>query len=143
ARIIDARRAPMSCCFSGYKQLFAEGQEFTYSLNDIGRYYAGYVDLMAHWKRLYPDSILQVDYEDVVDELEPQVRRMLDFLGLDFEPGCVEFHRTQRSVRTASSEQVRKPIYRTGVEQWRHFEPWLGDLERALAGMDSNKREKA
>jgi len=143
ARIIDARRAPMSCCFSGYKQLFAEGQEFTYSLEDIGRYYAGYVDLMAHWKRLYPDSILQVDYEDVVDELEPQVRRMLDFLGLDFEPGCVEFHRTQRSVRTASSEQVRKPIYRTGVEQWRHFEPWLGDLERALAGMDSNKREKA
>jgi len=142
ARIIDARRAPMSCCFSGYKQLFAEGQEFTYSLEDIGRYYAGYVDLMAHWKRLYPDSILQVDYEDVVDELEPQVRRMLDFLGLDFEPGCVEFHRTQRSVRTASSEQVRKPIYRTGVEQWRHFEPWLGDLERALAGMDSNNREK-
>jgi len=143
ARIIDARRAPMSCCFSGYKQLFAEGQEFTYSLNDIGRYYAGYVDLMAHWKSLYPDSILQVDYEDVVDALEPQVRRMLDFLGLDFESGCVEFHRTRRSVRTASSEQVRKPIYRTGVEQWRHFEPWLGDLEQALAGVDANNREKA
>src|SRR6056297_3028378 len=142
ARIIDARRALMSCCFSGYKQLFAEGQEFTYSLDDIGRYYAGYVDLMAHWKSLYPDSILQVDYENVVDALEPQVQRMLDFLGLDFEPGCVEFHRTQRSVRTASSEQVRKPIYRTGVEQWRHFEPWLGDLERALAGINQSKREQ-
>ncbi|MEX0914694.1 MAG: sulfotransferase, partial [Wenzhouxiangellaceae bacterium] len=83
ARIIDARRAPMACCFSGFKQLFAEGQEFTYSLEDIGRYYAGYVDLMDHWKRLYPDSILQVDYEDVVEDLEPQVRRMLDFLGLE------------------------------------------------------------
>lgn len=134
ARIIDARRAPMSCCFSGFKQLFAEGQEFSYSLDDIGRYYAGYVDLMNHWKLLYPDSILQVDYEDVVEDLEAQVRRMLDFLGLEFEPACVEFHRTQRSVRTASSEQVRKPIYRTGVEQWRNFEPWLGDLERALGG---------
>jgi len=132
ARIIDARRSPMACCFSGYKQLFAEGQEFTYSLEDIGRYYAGYVDLMAHWKALYPASILQVNYEDVVDDLEPQVRRMLDFLDLDFEPACVEFHRTRRSVRTASSEQVRQPIYRSGVEQWRHFESWLEDLERAL-----------
>ena len=143
ARIIDARRAPMSCCFSGYKQLFAEGQEFTYSLEDIGRYYSGYADLMAHWKRVYPGSILQVSYEDVVDDLEPQVRRMLDFLGLEFEPACVEFHRTQRSVRTASSEQVRKPIYRSGKEQWRNFEPWLGDLEQALAGMDEQKQENA
>jgi tetratricopeptide (TPR) repeat protein len=132
ARIIDARRSAMACCFSGYKQLFAEGQEFTYSLDDIGRYYAGYVDLMAHWKRLYPDSILQVDYEDVVDDLEAQVRRLLSFLGLEFESGCVEFHRTKRAVRTASSEQVRKPIYRSGVEQWRHYEPWLDDLKRAL-----------
>ncbi|MGB0513950.1 MAG: tetratricopeptide repeat-containing sulfotransferase family protein, partial [Wenzhouxiangellaceae bacterium] len=132
ARIIDARRAPLSCCFSGYKQLFAEGQEFSYSLDDIGRYYAGYVDLMAHWKRLYPDAILQVDYEDVVDDLEPQVCRMLEFLGLEFEPACVEFHRTRRSVRTASSEQVRQPIYRSGVEQWRNFEPWLGELQQAL-----------
>lgn len=139
ARIIDARRAPMACCFSGFKQLFAEGQEFTYSLEDIGRYYAGYVDLMDHWKRLYPDAILQVDYEDVVEDLEPQVRRMLDFLGLDFEPSCVEFHRTQRSVRTASSEQVRQPIYKAGVEQWRNFEPWLGDLERALADMNESE----
>jgi len=141
ARIIDARRGPMSCCFSGFKQLFAEGQEFTYSLEDIGRYYAGYVDLMDHWKQVYPDSILQVDYEDVVDDLEPQVRRMLDFLGLEFESACVEFHRTQRSVRTASSEQVRKPIYRAGVEQWRHFEPWLGELERALGPAIHSNRD--
>ena len=132
ARIIDARRAPMACCFSGFKQLFAEGQEFTYSQQDIGRYYAGYVELMDHWKRLYPESILQVNYEDVVDDLEPQVRRMLDFLGVPFEPACVEFHRTKRSVRTASSEQVRQPIYRSGIEQWRHFEPWLDDLKNAL-----------
>ncbi|MGK7295258.1 MAG: tetratricopeptide repeat-containing sulfotransferase family protein [Candidatus Wenzhouxiangella sp. M2_3B_020] len=132
AKIIDARRAPMACCFSGYKQLFAEGQEFTYSLDDIGRYYSGYVDLMEHWKRLYPDSILQVNYEDVVGDLGPQVRRMLDFLELPFEEACVEFHRNRRSVRTASSEQVRKPIYRSGVEQWRNFEPWLGDLEGAI-----------
>jgi tetratricopeptide (TPR) repeat protein len=141
ARIIDARRAPMACCFSGFKQLFAEGQEFTYSLNDIGRYYAGYVDLMEHWKKLYPESILQVDYEVVVDDLEPQVRRMLEFLKLDFEPACVEFHRTRRSVRTASSEQVRQPIYRTGVEQWRHFEPWLDDLKRALGPVPTPDRE--
>jgi pentatricopeptide repeat protein len=132
ARIIDARRAPMACCFSGLKQLFAEGQEFTYSQHDIGRYYAGYVDLMEHWKRLYPESILQVNYEDVVEDLEPQVRRMLEFLDLPFEPACVEFHRTRRSVRTASSEQVRQPIYRSGIEQWRHFEPWLDDLKSAL-----------
>jgi len=133
ARIIDARREAMACCFSGYKQLFAEGQEFSYSLADIGRYYSGYVDLMAHWRRCYPDSILQVDYEDVVDDLEGQVRGMLEFLGLSFEPACVEFHRTERSVRTASSEQVRQPINRRGVEQWRNFEPWLDELRRVLA----------
>ena len=132
ARIIDARRAAMACCFSGYKQLFAEGQEFSYSLADIGRYYRDYVDLMAHWQRVYPGRILQVDYEDVVADLEPQVHRMLDFLGMEFEPQCVEFHRTKRSVRTASSEQVRQPIYTSGVEQWRHFEPWLDPLRDAL-----------
>jgi len=142
ARIIDARRGAMSCCFSGFKQLFAEGQEFSYSLDDIGRYYVGYVDLMNHWRNLYPDSILQVDYEDVVEDLETQVHRMLDFLGLDFEPACVEFHRTKRSVRTASSEQVRKPIYRAGVEQWRNFQPWLGELEQALAGLPEPERRK-
>ena len=132
ARVIDARRSPMGCCFSGFKQLFAEGQEFSYSQADIGRYYRDYVALMDHWNRVYPGRILQVDYEDVVDDLETQVRRMLDYLGLDFDPACVEFHRTQRSVRTASSEQVRQPIYRSGVEQWRHYEPWLDELKAAL-----------
>ena len=132
ARVIDARRSPMGCCFSGFKQLFAEGQEFSYSQSDIGRYYRDYVDLMAHWNQVYPGRILQVDYEDVVDDLETQVRRMLDYLELTFEPACVEFHRTERSVRTASSEQVRQPIYQSGVEQWRHFEPWLDELRDAL-----------
>jgi len=132
ARVIDARRAPMGCCFSGFKQLFAEGQDFSYSQSDIGRYYRDYVDLMDHWNRVYPDRILQVNYEDVVVDLETQVRRMLDYLGLPFDPACIEFHRTQRSVRTASSEQVRQPIYQSGVEQWRHYEPWLDDLRKAL-----------
>ncbi|MDT8439368.1 MAG: sulfotransferase [Wenzhouxiangellaceae bacterium] len=132
ARIIDARRSPMACCFSGFKQLFAEGQEFSYSLSDIGRYYRGYVELMNHWRALYPESILQIDYEDVVADLEGQVRCMLEFLGLPFESACVEYHRTRRSVRTASSEQVRQPIYRAGLEQWRNFDPWLHELRDAL-----------
>jgi tetratricopeptide (TPR) repeat protein len=132
ARIIDARRHPLDCCFSGYKQLFAEGQEFSYSLENIGRYYAGYVDLMAHWHKLLPDAILQVDYENVVDDLEGQVRRMLDFLQLPFDPACVEFHKTRRSVRTASSEQVRQPIQKQKVPQWQPYEAWLGPLKQAL-----------
>ena len=132
ARIIDARRSAMACCFSGFKQLFAEGQEFTYSLDDIGRYYRDYTDLMAHWHRVYPGRILQVDYEAVVDDVEQQVRRMLDFLDLEFDPACLAFHENRRSVRTASSEQVRQPIYRSGIEQWRHFEPWLEPLKSAL-----------
>lgn len=132
ARIIDARRHPLACCFSGYKQLFAEGQEFSYGLENIGRYYRGYVELMNHWDNVLPGKILQVNYEDVVADLETQVRRMLDYLELPFEPACVEFHKTERSVRTASSEQVRQPIYQTGVEQWRHFEPHLEPLKAAL-----------
>jgi len=132
ARVIDARRAAMGCCFSGYKQLFAEGQEFSYSQSDIGRYYRDYVDLMAHWSAVYPERILQVDYELVVDDLDTQVRRMLDYLELPFDSACLEFHKTERSVRTASSEQVRQPIYRSGVEQWRHYEPWLDELKQAL-----------
>ncbi|GGE50372.1 hypothetical protein GCM10011367_26560 [Marinicauda pacifica] len=132
ARIIDARRHPMACCFSGFKQLFAEGQEFTYGLEEVGRYYRGYVDLMRHWHEVLPGDILHVQYEDVVDDLEAQVRRILDYLGLPFEQACVEFHKTEREVRTASSEQVRQPIFKTGKEQWRHFEPWLDPLKDAL-----------
>jgi|TARA_B110000503_G_scaffold13662_1_gene18565 tetratricopeptide (TPR) repeat protein len=132
ARIIDARRHPMACCFSGFKQLFAAGQEFTYGLPEIGQYYRDYVALMDHWDQVLPDKILRVQYEEVVNDTEGQVRRLLEFLGLDFEPECLAFHETQRSVRTPSSEQVRQPIYQSGLEQWRHFEPWLAPLKEAL-----------
>jgi hypothetical protein len=132
ARIIDARREPMACCFSNFKQLFASGQEFTYSLEDIGRYYRSYVELMQHWDAVLPGKILRVQHEDVVADLEGNVRRLLDFCGLDFEPACLEFYKTERSVRTASSEQVRRPIFKEGLDQWRHFEPWLGPLRSAL-----------
>lgn len=135
AKIIDARRHPMACCFSGFKQLFAEGQEFSYGLEDIGRYYRDYVDLMAHWTEVFPNQILQVDYESVVADLEGQVRRLLTFLDLPFESSCVDFHQTKRSVRTASAEQVRQPIYQSGVEQWRHFDSWLCPLKDSLGDL--------
>ncbi len=133
ARIIDARREPMACCFGNLKQLFANGQEFTYSVDDIARYYRSYLELMRHWDHVLPGRVLRVQHEDVVDDLEGSVRRLLEYCGLDYETQCVEFHKTQRSVHTASSEQVRQPINREGLEQWRHFEPWLGPLKMALA----------
>ena len=132
AKIIDARREPMACCFSGFKQLFAEGQEFTYGLEQIGKYYRDYVALMRHWDDVAPGNVLRVQHEDVLDDLEGQVRRMLDYCGLPFEPACLEFYKTDRSVRTASSEQVRKPINKSGVDQWRSFEPYLEPLKKAL-----------
>jgi predicted Zn-dependent protease len=132
ARIIDARREPMACCFSNLKQLFANGQEFTYSTEDIARYYRTYLELMRHWDEVLPGSVLRIWHEDVVDDLETNVRRILDFCGLEFEPACVEFYKTERSVRTASSEQVRQPIFREGLDQWKHYEPWLGPLRHAL-----------
>jgi tetratricopeptide (TPR) repeat protein len=132
AKIIDARREPMACCFSNLKQLFANGQEFTYSIEDIARYYRTYLDLMQHWDRVLPGRVLRVLHEDVVDDLGGNVRRILEFCGLDFEPACVEFYKTERSVRTASSEQVRQPIFREGLNQWQHYEPWLGPLREAL-----------
>jgi tetratricopeptide (TPR) repeat protein len=135
AKIIDARREPLACCFSNFKQLFAKGQEFTYSLEDIGRYYRSYVQLMQHWDTVLPGKILRVQHEAVVEDLEGNVRRMLEFCGLPFESGCVEFYKTERSVRTASSEQVRQPIFKEGLDQWRHFEPWLGPLKEALGDL--------
>jgi tetratricopeptide (TPR) repeat protein len=132
AKIIDARRHPMACCFSGFKQLFAEGQEFTYGLEEIGTYYRDYVDLMDHWDKVLPGKVLRVQYEDVVADLESQVRRILEYCELPFEQACIDFHETNRSVRTPSSEQVRQPIYKSGLEQWRHFEPWLEPLKAAL-----------
>jgi tetratricopeptide (TPR) repeat protein len=141
ARIIDARREPMACCFSNFKQLFASGQEFTYSIEDIARYYLTYLELMRHWDNVLPGRVLRVWHEDVVDDLETNVRRMLEFCGLEFEPACVEFHKTERSVRTASSEQVRQPIFREGLDQWRHYEPWLGPLKDALGDALTRYRE--
>jgi tetratricopeptide (TPR) repeat protein len=132
AKIIDARREPMACCFSNFKQLFANGQEFTYSITDLARYYRSYLELMRHWDRVLPGRILRVQHEDVIGDLEGSVRRMLDFCGLPFEPKCIEFHRTRRSVRTASSEQVRQPLFRDGLDQWRNFAPWLEPLQDAL-----------
>lgn len=132
AKIIDARRSPMACCFSGFKQLFAEGQDFTYSLEDIGCYYQAYLKLMAHWDNVLPDFVLTVNHEDVVDDLEKQVRRILDFCGLTFEQSCVDFHKTKRNIKTPSSEQVRQPIYKSATEQWRHFEQHLAPLKKVL-----------
>jgi tetratricopeptide (TPR) repeat protein len=132
AKIIDARREPMACCFGNLKQLFARGQEFVYSIDDIARYYRTYLELMEYWDAVLPGRVLRVHHEDVVDDLEGSVRRMLDHCELPFEPTCLEFHRTERSIRTASSEQVRQPIFREGLDQWRHYEPWLGPLREAL-----------
>src|SRR5208282_4730278 len=132
AKIIDARREPMACCFSNLKQLFARGQEFTYSVEDIARYYRTYLDLMRHWDEVLPGRVLRVFHEDVVEDLEGNVRRILDFCGLEFEPACVEFYKTERSILSASSEQVRQPIFREGLDQWKNYEPWLGPLKAAL-----------
>ena len=132
ARIIDARREPMACCFSNFKQLFANGQEFTYSIEEIARYYRTYLELMQHWDRVLPGRVLRVYHEEVVEDLEGSVRRLLDFCQLEFEPQCVAFHENRRSVRTASSEQVRQAIYREGLDQWRNFAPWLEPLQSAL-----------
>jgi hypothetical protein len=132
ARIIDARRDAMDCCFSNFKQLYANGHPFAYDLEDIGRYYRSYADLMDHWDRVLPGRILRVQHEDVLADLEGSVRRILDHCGLPFEEACVQFHRTERRVHTASAEQVRRPINRDGVDQWRPYEPWLAPLKDAL-----------
>jgi tetratricopeptide (TPR) repeat protein len=138
AKIIDARRSAMACCFSNFKQLFASGQEFTYGLQDIARYYRTYVELTAHWDAVLPGRVLRVQHEDLVEDLEAHVRRILEFCGLEFEARCVEFHKTERSIRTASSEQVRQPIFKEGIDQWRNFEPWLGPLRDALGPVLAN-----
>ena len=132
AKIIDARRSAMGCCFAGFKQLFAEGQEFTYGLEEVGHYYSDYVKLMDHWDAVLPGKVLRVRYEEVVADLETQVRRLLNFCELPFEDACLNFHQTERAVRTASSEQVRQPIYQSGVDQWTNYSPWLDPLREVL-----------
>jgi tetratricopeptide (TPR) repeat protein len=135
AKIVDARRHPLACCLSGFKQHFALGQHFSYSLEDIGRYYRDYVRLMAHFDRVAPGRVHRVLYEAIVNDTEAQVRALLDYCGLPFEPSCLRFYENSRAVRTASSEQVRRPIFRGGVEQWRNFEPWLLPLKQVLGPM--------
>jgi len=132
AKIIDARRHPIACCFSGFKQLFAEGQEFTYSLEDVGQYYRDYIGLMDHWDNVLPGQTLRVQHEEVVADLETQVRRILAYCDLPFEQACVDYHKTERNVRTPSSEQVRRPIFDTSLEQWRNFDAHLAPLKTAL-----------
>jgi tetratricopeptide (TPR) repeat protein len=132
ATIIDARRHPMDCCFSGFKQLFASGQGFSYGLKRIGYYYRDYVKVMDHWNQALPGKVLRVDYESMVADPEAQIRRLLAHCELPFEAQCLNFHETQRTVRTASSEQVRQPIYRSGLNQWQPFSQWLDPLREAL-----------
>jgi predicted Zn-dependent protease len=138
ARIIDARRHPLACCLSGFKQHFARGQNFTYDLADIGRYYHDYVELMAHFDAVLPGRIHRVIYEEMVENTEFEVRRLLDYCGLEFEPGCLRFYENERPVRTASSEQVRQPIYRAGIDHWQHYAEWLGPLQQALGPVLAN-----
>ena len=132
AKIIDARRHPMACCFSNFRQHFARGQTFTYALEDVGRYYADYVRLMAHVDSALPGRVHRVLYERMVDDTEAEVRALLAYCGLEFEPACLEFYNTERAVRTASSEQVRRPIYRDSTDEWRAYAPHLGPLKTVL-----------
>jgi hypothetical protein len=132
AKIIDARRHPLGCCFSNFKQYYARGQNFSYSLEDVGRFYRDYVALMAHFDDVLPGTIHRVHYERTVSETETVVRELLAYCGLEFEPDCLRFFESRRPVRTASSEQVRQPIYTQGSEQWLNYEPWLDPLKQAL-----------
>ena len=132
AKIIDARRHPLACCLSNFRQHFARGQAFTYDLDHVGRYYADYVRLMAHVDRVLPGRVHRVFYEQMVDETEAEVRRLLEYCGLEFEPQVLEFYKTDRAVRTASSEQVRRPIYRDATDEWRAYDQHLAPLKAAL-----------
>ena len=132
AKIIDARRHPLACCLSNFRQHFARGQDFTYGLEDVGRYYADYVRLMAHVDAVLPGRVHRVVYERMVEDTEAEVRALLDYCGLEFERACLEFHKTERAVRTASSEQVRRPIYRNSTDEWRAYEQHLAPLKEAL-----------
>jgi hypothetical protein len=132
ARIIDIRREPMACCVSNLKQLFARGQEFCYGVAEIARYYRTYLQLMRHWNRVLPGRILRVSYEDLIEDLDTSLRRLLAHCGLEFDAACLAFHRSQRAISTPSSEQVRQPLFREGLSQWRHYDPWLDPLRETL-----------
>jgi Tfp pilus assembly protein PilF len=141
ARIIDVRRDPMACCVANLRQLFAGGQDFTYGIEEIASYYRSYLELMRHWDAVLPGRVLRVIYDDLVDDLDAEVRRLLGHCDLAFEPSSLEFHRTQRSVNTPSSEQVRQPIYRDGLTDWRKYEPWLDPLKHELGDALANWRK--
>jgi hypothetical protein len=133
AKIIDIRREPMAACFAMFKQVLIDGSDFTYNLHDLGRYYTEYVSLMDHYEAALPGRIHFLQYERLVEDTEGEVRRLLNYCGLPFEPSCLRFWETERAVSTPSAEQVRSPIFRTAMEQWRNYAPWLGPLEAALA----------
>jgi tetratricopeptide (TPR) repeat protein len=132
ARIIDARRAPLPCCFANFKQHFQQGAWFSYSLTELGRFYRDYIELMAHFDAVLPGRVHRVSYESLVTDLPGEVRRLLKYCSLPFEPQCLRFHETRRAVQSASSEQVRQPLYADALDQWRNYEPWLGPLKKAL-----------
>lgn len=132
AKIIDARRDPMATCVANYRQLFAQGKNQSYDLVELGEYYLQYREMMAHWDAVLPETVLRVEYEHVVDDLENQVRRILDFCELPFEQNCIDFYKSDRPVNTASSEQVREPIYTSAVEFWKNFDPYLDELREVL-----------
>jgi hypothetical protein len=133
ARIIDARRHPLATCFSCFKQHFAEGQFFAYSLGDLGKYYRDYARLLAHFDEVLPGRIHRVHYERLVEATEAEIRRLLEFCGLPFEDRCLRFYETERPINTPSAEQVRRPIFTEGMQQWRNYMPWLETLEAALS----------
>jgi tetratricopeptide (TPR) repeat protein len=143
AKIIDARRHPMATCFSAFRQDFATGQRFSYDLRELAQYYRDYARLMDHFDRVLPGRIHRVQYEHMVADMDGEVRRLLAYCGLEFEPGCLRFWTTERAVSTASSEQVRRPLYSDSVAAWRHFEPWLGELKEGLSGLLSEEEKKA
>jgi hypothetical protein len=132
AKIIDARRHPMAAGFSCFKQLFAQGQNFTYKLDDVAHYYRDYVTLMDHWDQVLPNRVHRVQYEDMVADSENQIRKLLDYCGLEFEEQCLRFYETERAIRTPSAEQVRQPVYKEGLDQWRNYESHLDPLKKAL-----------
>ncbi len=135
ARIVDARRHPLGCCLSGFKQHFARGQSFTYDLADIGRYYRDYVELMAHFDTVLPGRVHRVLYENVIADPEGEVRKLLDYCGLPFEEGCLRYYENDRAVRTASSEQVRRPLFSDALDHWQNYAPWLEPLEAGLGAV--------
>ena len=132
AKIIDIRRSSMSACFACYKQLFAEGQEFTYDFKDLAGYYNNYVELMDHWNKVIPNQILSINYEDLINDFEKSVNEILDYCSLPFEHDCIDFYKNKRSVRTPSSEQVRQPIFKSGLDYWKNYESNLDELANNL-----------